>query len=215
MLIGNNPALPIHIMRTTLVRISLLASILTLYAVPAFAKVDAVSIGSQSSTNLPGGSASYAVTATGAGNDTITFSVISALPAGATASFTSNPVNGISNWTNRLTIATTAATPAGAYPFTIQASSVHGPQTNTGLLVVAGSSTTTTISSSANSETYGQPVTFTASVTSTAAGTPAGTVTFSDGATVLGTATLNGSGQATLAVNGLTVTASPHAIKAA
>jgi hypothetical protein len=202
-------------MRTTLVRISLLASLFLLYAAPVFAKVDAVSIGTQSSTNLPGGSASYAVTATGAGNDSVTFSITSVLPTGAAASFTSNPVNGIGTWTNRLTITSTASTPAGAHPFTIQASSVHGPQTNTGLLVVAGSSTTTAISSSANPETYGQPVTFTASVTSTAAGTPAGTVSFSDGATVLGTAALNGSGQATLTVNGLTVASSPHAIKAA
>jgi len=46
------------------------------------------------------------------------------------------------------------------------------------------------------------PVTFTATVlpTSPGAGTPTGTVTFYDGSTVLGTETLNGSGQATLTI---------------
>jgi hypothetical protein len=60
--------------------------------------------------------------------------------------------------------------------------------------------TTTTInSSSPNPSTYGQPVTFSATVTSTAgAGTPTGTVTFEQApSTVLGTGTLNASGVAT------------------
>ena len=45
--------------------------------------------------------------------------------------------------------------------------------------------------------TYGQAVTFTATA-SGAGGTPAGTITFYDGATPLGTATLNGAGMASL-----------------
>ena len=50
-------------------------------------------------------------------------------------------------------------------------------------------------------------MTFTATVTATppGAGTPTGTVTFRDGATSLGRATLNGGGQATLSTSTLAV----------
>jgi hypothetical protein len=62
---------------------------------------------------------------------------------------------------------------------------------------VAKSSTATTLHSSANPSIVGQSVTFTASVTSTAGSVPNGeTVSFKDGATVLGTGTLT-SGTAT------------------
>jgi Bacterial Ig-like domain (group 3)/FG-GAP-like repeat len=57
---------------------------------------------------------------------------------------------------------------------------------------------TTTVSSSLNPSTYGQSVTLTATVTSTAPSAAAGTVTFKNGTTSLGTATLNASGVATL-----------------
>ena len=58
-------------------------------------------------------------------------------------------------------------------------------------------STTTTLTSSVNPSAYGQAVTFTAAVTpnSPGGGTPTGTVTFKDGATVLATGTLNASGR--------------------
>ncbi len=54
--------------------------------------------------------------------------------------------------------------------------------------------TTIKLSSSASTVVYGQPVTFTATVGVVApgAGTPTGTVTFEDGATILGTDTLSG-----------------------
>src|SRR5947199_2448194 len=69
----------------------------------------------------------------------------------------------------------------------------------------------TTVVSSGSPTAYGQTVTFTAAVTSTA-GTPTGTVTFKDGTTTLGTGTLNASGQATftnstLSVGGHSITA--------
>jgi len=48
--------------------------------------------------------------------------------------------------------------------------------------------TATTVTSSLNPSTFGQSVTFTATVSS-AGGTPTGTVTFYDGATTLGTGT--------------------------
>jgi streptogramin lyase len=60
--------------------------------------------------------------------------------------------------------------------------------------------TTTTLTVLPNPAIFGQTETLTATVSS-AAGTPAGTVTFFDGSTALGTATLNSAGQATLAVS--------------
>jgi len=71
--------------------------------------------------------------------------------------------------------------------------------------------TTTVVTSDANPANTGAPVTFTATVTS-GTGTPAGSVTFFDGATNLGTATLNGSGVATLGTSALTSGA--HSISA-
>jgi hypothetical protein len=68
---------------------------------------------------------------------------------------------------------------------------------------MAGSSTT--LSASVNPSAFGQPVTFTATVKSATTGTPAGSVTFKDGATVLGTQSLNASGVATLATASLSV----------
>ena len=74
--------------------------------------------------------------------------------------------------------------------------------------------TTTGLVSSANPSSFGQTVTFTATETSTTgAAIPSGeTITFKDGASVIGTAALNGKGQAlfttsTLALNGHSITA--------
>jgi uncharacterized repeat protein (TIGR01451 family) len=72
-------------------------------------------------------------------------------------------------------------------------------------------STTTTVSSSANPSVFSQPVTFTASVTSSG-GVPAGTVTFKDGTTTLGTSNLDSNGNATLSTSSLSV--SSHSITA-
>src|SRR5262249_8971913 len=74
---------------------------------------------------------------------------------------------------------------------------------------------TSTVTSSANPSVPGQSVTFTATVTANSPGygTPTGTVSFHDGSTILGKATLDASGQATfdtssLAVGGPTILAS-------
>ncbi|WP_422928980.1 Ig-like domain repeat protein [Singulisphaera sp. PoT] len=76
--------------------------------------------------------------------------------------------------------------------------------------------TSTTIASSQGVATFGQPVTFTAFVTADGVGlpTPTGTVTFRDATTnqVLGTADLNGQGQAVLTTASLGV--GTHAIVA-
>jgi len=70
--------------------------------------------------------------------------------------------------------------------------------------VVNKAATTTALSSSLNPSVYSQPVTFTATVTATAgSGVPAGTVTFKNGSSTLGTGTLNGSGVATFTISTL------------
>ena len=58
--------------------------------------------------------------------------------------------------------------------------------------------TTTTLTSSPNPMVVGQPITFKARVVAATGGTPSGTVTFTEGTTVLGSAMLDGSGVATL-----------------
>jgi len=73
--------------------------------------------------------------------------------------------------------------------------------------------TATTLSSSANPSVYGDAVTLTATVTGSG-GTPSGLVTFKDGATVLGTAILNGSGQAVWTTTTLSASGSPHSLAA-
>ena len=66
--------------------------------------------------------------------------------------------------------------------------------------------TTTTLTSSVNPAQAKQPVTFTVTVApTTGTGTPAGTVTFYDGSTVLGTGTLNGSGKTTYTTSTLPI----------
>ena len=79
------------------------------------------------------------------------------------------------------------------------------------LTVTGGNATSTTLVSSLNPSTVGQAVTFTATVTSSA-GTPTGTVTFTDGATVLATVPLSGGTAAfttsSLAAGTHTITAS-------
>ncbi|MCX6012099.1 MAG: YDG domain-containing protein, partial [Chloroflexi bacterium] len=54
--------------------------------------------------------------------------------------------------------------------------------------------TTTMVTSSSSTSTYGDPVTFTATVTGTSGITPSGTITFRDGTNDIGTSVLNGSG---------------------
>ena len=68
--------------------------------------------------------------------------------------------------------------------------------------------TTVGVTSSVNPSFQGQAVTFTATI---APSTGTGTVTFKDGATTLGTATLNGSGIATFSTASLATTT--HSIK--
>jgi len=73
-------------------------------------------------------------------------------------------------------------------------------------------STTTAVSSSGNPSSFGQGVTFTATVTPQAPGAPTGTVTFSDGSLQLGQSTLS-NGTASLTTSGLAI--GSHSITAA
>ena len=76
-----------------------------------------------------------------------------------------------------------------------------------------GISTTTMLASSMNPATYGQAVTFTATVVpSSGSVTPTGLVTFKDGSITLGSSALNASGVATLSTSALT--AGGHSITA-
>jgi len=67
-----------------------------------------------------------------------------------------------------------------------------------------GAATTTTLVSSPNPSFFGQPVTFTATVTSTSPGTPTGTVIFVHHV-VIGTVTLDASAKATLTTSSIPV----------
>jgi hypothetical protein len=71
--------------------------------------------------------------------------------------------------------------------------------------------TSTSVTSSNSSSNRGAPVTFTATVMSSATGTPTGTVTFQDGTSMLGAGTLSG-GRATFTTSGLIT--GPHSITA-
>ena len=74
------------------------------------------------------------------------------------------------------------------------------------LQVFGLSAYTTALTSSPNPSSFGESVTFTATVgPMQGAGTPTGTVTFSDGGTSIGSSTLNGSGVATLTTSTLSV----------
>ena len=85
--------------------------------------------------------------------------------------------------------------------------------TNTVALTVQPIPTTVAVASTASSASYGQQVTFTATV-SAGSGTPTSTVTFEDGSTVLGTGTLNSSGVATYTTGAFDLAVGTHSITA-
>jgi uncharacterized repeat protein (TIGR01451 family) len=79
-------------------------------------------------------------------------------------------------------------------------------------LTVTRAASTTALVSSQNPSVFGQAVTFSVTVSSST-GTPTGTVTFLDGATSVGTATLDSLGKAALSISSLAVGA--HSMTAA
>ncbi len=107
---------------------------------------------------------------------------------------------------------TTSTLALGTHPITAVyggSSTITGSTSNTVNQVVANIATTTVVTSSANPSGPGQAVTFTATVTAASGATPAGTVTFRDGTTVLGTGTLNAASQATLTTSALAIGTHP------
>ncbi len=114
---------------------------------------------------------------------------------------------------------TTSALSGGSHTITAVYSGDANYNTSTSpslTQTVTKADTTTTLTSSAGTTTYGQSVTFTATVSpvAPATGTRTGTVTFKDGATTLGTATINASGVATYTTTTLSAVASPHSVTA-
>ncbi|WP_165420476.1 Ig-like domain-containing protein [Edaphobacter modestus] len=109
----------------------------------------------------------------------------------------------------------TAALLGGTHPINVSYSGDSNYLGSTGTLnqalVFDKSSPSVSVTSSRPSSTYGQSVTFTANVSGPNT-TPTGTVTFLDGATVLGTGTLDTSGNATYSTNLLS--AGMHSITA-
>jgi hypothetical protein len=77
----------------------------------------------------------------------------------------------------------------------------------TSTITINKSATATTLTASPAAATVGQPVTLTATVSAVApgAGLPTGSVTFLDGTTTLGSALLNGAGQASITTSTLAV----------
>jgi hypothetical protein len=120
--------------------------------------------------------------------------------------------------------AATVSTVAGVYSSGVNAisASLNDPNSklgnylitsNHGTLTITQATATMNLTSSLNPSRYGDLVTFTVTATGAAgAATPTGTVTVSDGAIMLGTVTLNGSGIATEAIQ--TLTAGSHNLAA-
>jgi hypothetical protein len=112
----------------------------------------------------------------------------------------------------KATYATTALA-VGSHSITATYNGATYFKTSGGSLTeVVENSSTTTLASSLNPSEFGQSVTFTATIAHTGTGTPTGTVTFKNGAVVLGTGTVSG-GKATLSTSTLTV-ATSHSITA-
>ena len=116
---------------------------------------------------------------------------------GATLLATKTPASGVATFpTSSLTLGTHSITAVfGGSTSYLGSTSAALSQS------VSGAITTTSLSSNANPSTFGGTVSLTATVAS-GAGTPTGTVTFTDGATTLGTVSLS-SGQAALSTASL------------
>jgi hypothetical protein len=140
-------------------------------------------------------------------------------PYGAPNPNFTGSVNGVLPGDNVVVTYTTAATrtsSAGRYAIGANVSGTSAGNyiatIHPGALDISPVATVTTITSSGSPAVVGATVIFTAT-TATANGVVSGTVNFSDGATLLGTGTLNGSGVATFSTTALAV--GTHSITAA
>ncbi len=126
-------------------------------------------------------------------------------PTGTVSFYDGTTLLGTGTLNSGVATYSTSALSVGTHSMT----AVYGGDTNflgstSGVLkqVVNQASTTTGLTSSPNPSSYGQTVTFTATVTGQYGGTPTGTVSFYDGTTLLGTGTLSG-GVATYSTSAL------------
>lgn len=180
-------------------------------------------------SNFSAGETSTIITLTVAKiTPTIVWSVSSGITYGATLSSVldaiakngSTAVPGVFTYTATPTgdtsSAVTATTVLGGGSYTLTASftptdgSTYTTATGTVRLTVSPLAPVITLTSSANPQYLQDPITFTATVTSEV-GVPTGTVSFYDGATLLGTVTLK-AGVATFTISSLAI--GPHSITA-
>jgi hypothetical protein len=157
-------------------------------------------------------SASQTVTVTNTGNAPLSISSVAvSAPFTSTQNcVTASPIAAATSCSESVAFAPSAlGSASGTLTFTDNSGNAATQQvqlSGTGITAV----TSTVISSSLNASTYGQPVTFTAVVTN-ASGTPTGSVTFTDGANLLGASALVG-GAASITVSNLV--AGSHSIVA-
>ncbi|HEU4648520.1 MAG TPA: YDG domain-containing protein, partial [Gemmatimonadales bacterium] len=180
-----------------------------------------------SATVASGGTATYSANVTIGGNAnlcTVTLQVVSGLPSGATAAFSGgpNPATTNTNFSRTLTITTGIGTSPGTYSFTVRAirganCQGNGDEITTGTLVVTGAGTSTQVASNLNPSSFGQPVTFSATVATGSTPVTSGSVTFIEGGTCAAPTTtlqaampVNGSGQVTFTSS--TLSAGSHTI---
>jgi hypothetical protein len=127
-------------------------------------------------------------------------------PTGSVTVMNGSTVLGFGNLANGQYSVNTSTLPVGTNSLSAVYTSTNGYQKHTvGLTqTVQKAGTTTALTSSPNSSTLNQPVTFTATVSPNTSGQPTGTVAFTDGTTPLGSPALSG-GIATLAISTLAI----------
>jgi uncharacterized repeat protein (TIGR01451 family) len=139
--------------------------------------------------------------ATGPSDDVSVSSIVLQSKGTYTGNISVNNTTGVVSISN--------AAPGGTHTITIRATDNCGTTTDASFnLTVAKVATTTGVTSSVNPSDFGQSVTFTATVTSSA-GIPSGTVQFKDNGNNLGSAATLVNGVATLTTSALTVGTHP------
>ena len=161
----------------------------------------AVTITSSAPTSLPGAPVTFTATLSG-GSGT-------SQPSGSVRFMDGNAFLGTANLdTSGVATCATSTLALGPHSITVMyagdsnfAAITSAPFIET----IALGSTATSLTASAATASVGTSIVFTATVSSPA-GTPSGTVTFVEGSSTLGTATLNGSGVATFTTSALGIT---------
>jgi hypothetical protein len=192
------------------------------------AQPQSVTLRPASVTVNAGQSAQYTADVVINGNNnacTVTLSVPTGLPTGASAVFEGNPIIGHSSFSRTLTIATTASgplqTPTGPYEFTVAVTRGAGCQGNNdpttkATLIVAGTATTSLTTSSVVGA-YGGTAAMSATLLSNGTGVSGKTVSFLLNGALVGTATTGATGVASLtnaSLAGINVGSYPSGVSA-